>query len=158
VQQHAATFFAQAEAEAGADMPQFVKDEFDAFLECGILAHGFLRLRRGDCGHDKLVDFSCKRARILPIVRGPARGADCSSPDGSRHRARAGAPAGAFSAEPAALAAGRATQAADARAAGGAPRDHAQHSSPPAGSEHKSPSPRYDRKNKLAVSIELSDF
>ena len=41
------------------DLPQFVKDEFDAFLECGILAHGFLRLRCGDCGHDKLVAFSC---------------------------------------------------------------------------------------------------
>ena len=41
VQQHAATFFAQAEETTGADLPQFVKDEFDAFLECGILAHGF---------------------------------------------------------------------------------------------------------------------
>jgi hypothetical protein len=41
VQQHAATFFAQAEAESGADLPKFVKDEFDTFLECGILAHGF---------------------------------------------------------------------------------------------------------------------
>ena len=47
VQKHAATFFAQAEDAAGADLPQFVKDEFDAFLECGILAHGFLRLRCG---------------------------------------------------------------------------------------------------------------
>ena len=28
VQQHAATFFAQAEDAAGADLPQFVKDEF----------------------------------------------------------------------------------------------------------------------------------
>ena len=45
VQQHAATFFEQAEDAVGADLPQFVKDEFDAFLECGILAHGFLRLR-----------------------------------------------------------------------------------------------------------------
>jgi len=35
VQQHAATFFEQAEAAAGADLPQFVKEEFDAFLECG---------------------------------------------------------------------------------------------------------------------------
>ena len=57
VQQHAATFIAQAEAAAGAELPQFVKDEFDAFLECGILAHGFLRLRCGDYGHDKLVAF-----------------------------------------------------------------------------------------------------
>ena len=39
---HAATFFEQAEAAAGADLPQFVNVEFDAFLECGILAHGFL--------------------------------------------------------------------------------------------------------------------
>jgi len=28
-------------------LPQFVKDEFDDFLECGILARGFLRLRCG---------------------------------------------------------------------------------------------------------------
>ena len=42
VQQHAATFFEQVESAARADLPQFVKDEFDAFLECGILAHGFL--------------------------------------------------------------------------------------------------------------------
>ena len=40
VQRHAATFLVQAEAEAGAELPRFVKDEFDAFLECGIRAHG----------------------------------------------------------------------------------------------------------------------
>ena len=33
VQQHAASFFAEAEAAAAADLPQFVKDEFAAFLE-----------------------------------------------------------------------------------------------------------------------------
>jgi hypothetical protein len=66
VQQHAATFFAQAEDAAGADLPQFVKDEFDAFLECGILAHGLLRLHCGDCGHDKLVAFSCRRRGFCP--------------------------------------------------------------------------------------------
>ena len=31
VQQHAATFFAETEAAAEANRPQFVKDEFDAF-------------------------------------------------------------------------------------------------------------------------------
>jgi len=66
VQQHAATFCAQAEDAAGADLPQFVKDEFEAFLECGILAHGFLRLRCGDCGHDELVALSCKRRGFCP--------------------------------------------------------------------------------------------
>jgi hypothetical protein len=46
---------AAVEAEAGPGLPDFVKDELGAFLECGILTHGFLRLRRADCAHDKLV-------------------------------------------------------------------------------------------------------
>ncbi len=45
VQQHAASFIAHTEASTGADLPHFVKDAFDAFLECGILAHGFSSLR-----------------------------------------------------------------------------------------------------------------
>ena len=45
MQQHAATFIAEPQAATSADLPQFVNDEFDAILECGILAHGFLRLR-----------------------------------------------------------------------------------------------------------------
>lgn len=38
VQEHVETFFAQVEAETGSGLPDFVKDGFDAFLECGILA------------------------------------------------------------------------------------------------------------------------
>ena len=49
VLQHAQSFFAQSEETTGASLPQFVKDEFDAFLECGILAHGFAH-RRGAAG------------------------------------------------------------------------------------------------------------
>ncbi|MBP6252012.1 MAG: transposase zinc-binding domain-containing protein, partial [Rubrivivax sp.] len=70
--QHAAAFFAQAEDAAGAEQPQFVKDEFDAFLECGILAHGFLRLRCGDCGY-KLLAFSCKRCGLRHSASGACR-------------------------------------------------------------------------------------
>ena len=33
VQQHAATFIAETEMATGADLPQFVKDEFDAYSE-----------------------------------------------------------------------------------------------------------------------------
>ena len=66
VQDHIDTFFAQVEQETGTGLPQFVKDEFEAFLECGILAHGFLRLRCGDCAHEKLVAFSCKRRGFCP--------------------------------------------------------------------------------------------
>jgi hypothetical protein len=42
VQEHLETFFAQVEAETEASLPNFVKDEFDAFLQCGILAHAAL--------------------------------------------------------------------------------------------------------------------
>lgn len=66
VQQHAASFIAHTEASTGSELPRFIKDEFDAFLECGILAHGFLRLRCGECGHDKLQAFSCKRRGFCP--------------------------------------------------------------------------------------------
>lgn len=51
VQQHAASFIAHTEASTGSQLPRFIKVEFDAFLECSILAHGFLRLRCGECGH-----------------------------------------------------------------------------------------------------------
>jgi hypothetical protein len=45
VKQHAASFIAHTEANTGSELPRFIKGEFEAFLECGILAHGFLRLR-----------------------------------------------------------------------------------------------------------------
>ncbi len=81
VQEHLETFLAQVERETGAGLPDFVKDEFDAFpslgaysdtsmylayLECGILAHGFLRLRCADCAYEKLVAFSCKKRGFCP--------------------------------------------------------------------------------------------
>ncbi len=36
VQGHIETFFAQVEQATGTGLPPFVKDEFEAFLECGI--------------------------------------------------------------------------------------------------------------------------
>ncbi len=57
MQEHVETFFAQVEAEAGAALPDFVKAEFEAFLECGSLTHGFLRVRCDQCHHEKLVAF-----------------------------------------------------------------------------------------------------
>ena len=41
-------------------VPRFVEEEFRAFLDCGILARGFLRLHCQDCGRDRLLAFSCK--------------------------------------------------------------------------------------------------
>ena len=66
VQENIETFLAQMKAESDGGLPEFVKKEFDAFLECGILAHGFVRARCGDCAHEKLVAFSCKRRGFCP--------------------------------------------------------------------------------------------
>ena len=51
-------------------VPRFIEQELRAFLRCGILAHGFLRLRCDDCGHDRLVAFSCKRRGFCPSCGG----------------------------------------------------------------------------------------
>ena len=49
-------------ADAGEKrIPKHVTEEFEEFLKCGILAHGFLRLKCSDCSYEKLVAFSCKK-------------------------------------------------------------------------------------------------
>lgn len=50
--------------------PRFVEQELRAFLRCGVLAHGFLRLHCDGCGHDRLVPFSCKRRGFCPSCGG----------------------------------------------------------------------------------------
>jgi ribosomal protein S27E len=52
-------------------LTEFVKAEFEAFLERGILAHGFLRLRCAECAHEKLVAFSCNRRGLCPSCGAP---------------------------------------------------------------------------------------
>ena len=44
IQAHSETFYTQVEAETEHGLPAYVKAEFDAFLDCGMLANGFLRL------------------------------------------------------------------------------------------------------------------
>jgi hypothetical protein len=51
-------------------IPGFVEQEFRSFLDCGIFARGFLRLRCGACGTDRAVAFSCKRRGICPSCGG----------------------------------------------------------------------------------------
>lgn len=54
------TFEQLAELEAK-HLPKHVTKEFEAFLRCGILAYGFLRLKCEDCKVEKLIAFSCKK-------------------------------------------------------------------------------------------------
>jgi len=50
--------------------PRFIEQELRGFLRCGVLAHGFLRLHCDDCGHDRLLAFSCKRRGFCPSCGG----------------------------------------------------------------------------------------
>jgi len=52
-------FFAAAEL-AGRDVPKFIADELNGFLDCGDLARGFAKVDCHDCGHHFVVGFSCK--------------------------------------------------------------------------------------------------
>jgi hypothetical protein len=51
---------------AGRPLPKYIKEEFAAYLKCGRLEHGFLRVRCEDCHAEKLVAFSCKRRGFCP--------------------------------------------------------------------------------------------
>ena len=48
-------------ASQGRYLPAYVTKEFDEFLKCGILEHGFLRVRCEACHDEKLLAFSCKK-------------------------------------------------------------------------------------------------
>ena len=55
---------------AGAPVARFVEREIRAYLECGVLDHGFIRVHCVACGHDRLVAFSCKGSGLCPSCGG----------------------------------------------------------------------------------------
>lgn len=65
VERHYPELVAAREA-AGRPLPKHVEEEFEAYLKCGRLEHGFLRVRCEDCHAEKLVAFSCKRRGFCP--------------------------------------------------------------------------------------------
>ena len=68
VQHHLETFLtASQDADPmGWGVPTWVERDFRSYLRCGILAHGFARVRCTDCGHDRLLAFSCKGRGVCP--------------------------------------------------------------------------------------------
>ena len=65
VEQHYPAF-RDLRAEAGRPLPEYVQEEFDAYLKCGRLEEGFLRVRCEHCHAEKLVAFSCKKRGFCP--------------------------------------------------------------------------------------------
>ena len=53
-------------AAEGKSLPGYVQREFEAYLKCGLLGHGFLRVRCESCHAEHLVAFSCKRRGFCP--------------------------------------------------------------------------------------------
>jgi ribosomal protein S27E len=50
----------------GKSLPTHVQREFEAYLKCGRLEHGFLRVRCDKCHFERLVAFSCKKRGFCP--------------------------------------------------------------------------------------------
>jgi hypothetical protein len=67
VQNHLETFLALCHDDWEDErISPHAERELRAYLECGILAHGFARARCGECGHDFLVAFSSKGRAVCP--------------------------------------------------------------------------------------------
>ena len=71
VAEHLETFLASLDADPDAKgLPAYVQRKFYDYLQCGILAHGFLRLGCDTCKKEMLLAFSCKRRGFCPSCAG----------------------------------------------------------------------------------------
>jgi hypothetical protein len=109
---HLETFLASLAADPEAKgLPAYVQREFHDYLQCGILAHGFLRMGCDTCKQEVLLAFKrpCKDARalqaawLLSLLCRPTYGSDRGSPGGGRDSLGADAAMGRISAHSVAL-------------------------------------------------------
>jgi hypothetical protein len=81
IAEHLETFLASlADDPEATGLPTYVQREFYDYLQCGILAHGFLRLGCDTLPQRAAGAFQLQAARILSIMRGPAHGPDGRTP------------------------------------------------------------------------------
>ncbi|HEX2689477.1 MAG TPA: transposase [Kofleriaceae bacterium] len=66
VSRHAQTMLAELRDADGHGLPGYVERELAEYLRCGILAHGFARVRCTTCHDEIVVAFSCKRRGLCP--------------------------------------------------------------------------------------------
>ena len=65
VSENLATLHVEA-GELGRGLPRYVEQDFAKYLECGVLARGFARVRCESCKDELLVAFSCKGRGVCP--------------------------------------------------------------------------------------------
>ena len=71
LQQNLSYFFRDLESNPDQKaLPYFVRKEFEKFLSCGLLKHGFVRLKCSDCSESLIVAFSCKCRGFCPSCAG----------------------------------------------------------------------------------------
>jgi hypothetical protein len=64
---HLETFYDMVAADPNHNgLPEYVKEEFESYLACGVLENGFLRYKCGSCAQNLLVGFSCKKRGFCP--------------------------------------------------------------------------------------------
>ena len=79
---HAQTMLAEVRAAApeGGGLPRHVERELTEYLRCGVLAHGFARVRCTTCHDEIVVAFSCKRSVGTGLHRGHPNGCPLTRP------------------------------------------------------------------------------
>jgi hypothetical protein len=63
IEEHWPTFLERAEQSGG--LPDFIVEEFEAYLRCGMLEHGLAHFACRQCGESLAVAYSCE-ARPAP--------------------------------------------------------------------------------------------
>jgi len=69
-------------AVQGKPLPGNVRREFEGYLKCGRLEHGFLRLRCDTCHAERLLACSCKRRGFCPSCGARRMADDCMDAGG----------------------------------------------------------------------------
>ena len=67
--EHLETFLEQTRT-SDHQLPRHVEDELRAYLQCGILSYGLVRVRCDDCGLSRAVPFSCTKRGFCPSCLG----------------------------------------------------------------------------------------
>ena len=79
-----AIFAAKRQAAQGRSLPKFVVEEFEDYLKCGRLEHGFLRVRCETCHHEKFASaarfLQLQASWLLPKLRRPPHRRQCRAP------------------------------------------------------------------------------
>ncbi|MGQ4808395.1 IS91 family transposase ISPps1 [Candidatus Entotheonellaceae bacterium PAL068K] len=71
IAEHLETFVATLAADATAKgLTDYVIEGFYAYLQCGVLAHGFVRLGGDTCSPPMRLAFSCKKREFCPLCAG----------------------------------------------------------------------------------------